>query len=488
MGSREKMSAYVEKRDALDAAKADNNACRQRIRQLLDEDSFVELDSLVEARGLSFGFTREPVAGDGVVTGYGTIDGRLVYVAAQDPDVYGGSIGHMHAEKICKAVELACTAQVPFIGLYETGGARIEEGVVGLEGLGHLLASLEAASGEIPLIAAVFGPCAGGAAYVAALSDFVLMSEENSGLFMNGPMVISGIENKEIDPKVIGGAAVHSKETGLAALVASDNAAMIGELKMLLGYLPDSADGFIYPQDTDDDPNRTDAELDDIAADLDQGYDMRQVIRSVTDTGSFLELSPDFANGMICGMARLDGTTVAVIANGEQRLDKKMSEKAVQMIRLCERFRLPILTFTDAEGFVIGLEAEKGGLLMAGASLMRAMLNSSVPRIGLIVGKATGTAYLTMSSKSCGTDMVYAWPTAEIAITNADTAAHIIYRKEIAASEDPANARNEFVDRYAQEIASADVAAKLGHVDEVIKPSASRPRLISALNMLTFAE
>ncbi len=488
MGSREKMSAYVEKRAALAAAAPESNACRQRIRQLLDEDSFVEMDSLVEARGLSFGFTREPVAGDGVVTGYGTIDDRLVYVAAQDPDVYGGSIGQMHAEKICKAVELACTAQVPFIGLYETGGARIEEGVVGLEGLGNLLASLEAASGEIPLIAAVFGPCAGGAAYVAALSDFVLMSEEKSGLFMNGPMVVSGVESKTFEPDEIGGAAVHSKETGMASLTAENDEEMIGQLKMLLGYLPDSADGFIYPQDCDDDPNRTDAGLDDIAEDLDNGYDMRQVIGSVTDQGSFLELKPDFASGMICGLARLDGTTVGIIANGEQRLDKKMSEKAVQMIRICDRFRLPILTFTDAEGYVIGIEAEKGGLLMAGASLMRAMLNASVPRIGLIVGKASGTAYLTMSSKSCGTDIVYAWPTAEIAITNADTAAHIIYRKEIAASEDPANARNEFVERYAREIASADVAAKLGHVDEVIKPSASRPRLISALNMLSFTE
>lgn len=488
MGSREKMSAYVEKRAALDAARAQSNACRQRINQLLDEDSFVELDSLVEARGVSFGFSREPVAGDGVVTGYGTIDGRLVYVAAQDPDVYGGSIGQMHAEKICKAVELACTAQVPFIGLYETGGARIEEGIVGLEGLGQLLSTLDAASGEIPLIAAVYGPCAGGGAYAAAMSDFVIMTEEKAGLFMNGPMVISGVENKAIEPSAIGGAAVHSQETGLSTLVAKDEADLAGQLKMLLNYLPDNADGFIYPQDSQDDPNRTDAALDDIAATMDQGYDMRQVVRSVVDQDSFLELSPDYASGMICGLARLDGVTVAVMANAESRMSKAMGEKAVKLLETCERFRLPLITMTDAEGFEISLAAEKGGLLQAGASLMKAVLQSSVPRVGLIVGKAIGAAYLTMSSKSCGTDMVYAWPTAEIAIVNADTAAHIVYRKDIAASEDLANARKDFVDKYAQEIAGADVAAKLGHVDEVIQPAASRPRLISALQMLTLAD
>ncbi len=488
MGSQEKLSAYLEKQAALEAAGTEGSACRQRIRQLLDEDSFVELDSLVTGRGLNFGFAREPVAGDGVVTGYGTIEGRMVYVAAQDASVYGGSVGQMHAEKISKAIDLANAAQVPFIGLYETGGARIDEGIIGLEGLGHVMASMNAASGEIPLLAGVFGPCAGGAAYLAALSDFVLMTKEKSGLFMNGPMVVSGVENKSIEAADIGGAAVHAGETGLASMVASDETDLIARLKLLLSYLPDSAEGFIYPRDSQDDPNRTDPRLDEIAARLDQGVDMREIIRSVMDTDTFLELSPDYAAGVVTGLARLDGTTVGVLANAAARLDSRSADKAVQILQICERFRLPVITLTNAEGYEISLAAEKGGLLRDGAHLMRAMLESSVPRLSLIVGKAIGTAYLTMSGKSCGTDMVYAWPTAEIAIVNADTAAHIIYRKEIAAAADPASARNEFVEKYASELASADVAAGLGHVDEVIRPAYSRPYLISALNMLTQAE
>lgn len=487
MGSREKMTEYIEKRASLDIVHAGNDVCRGRIRQLLDPDSFVELDSLVEARGLKFGFTRPAVAGDGVVTGYGTIDGRLVYVAAQDPAVYGGSIGQMHAAKICKAIQLAVVAQVPFIGLYDTGGARIEEGIVGLEGLGSLLGSLEAASGDIPLIAAVFGPCAGGAAFAAASSDFILMSEKGSGLYMNGPMVISGVENKSIDPADIGGARIHASETGLASLIAPDEAGLVARIHELLAYLPDCADGFLNPEPANDDPNRVSERLDAIAAGLDGGYDMREVIGETVDTGSFLELAAQFASGMVTGLARLNGRTVGVLANAAPRLDTAMARKAIRLLELCDRFSLPLVTFTDAEGYVISLAQEKAGLVQAGADLMKAVLRLGVPRIGVIVGKATGTAYLTLNSKSCGADMVYAWPTAEIAVVNADTAAHIVYRKEIAAAADPANARNDFVRRYADEIASPYVAASLGHVDEVIRPSATRPRLISALEMLTLA-
>lgn len=487
MGSREKMTEFIEKRASLDAAHGSADVCRGRIRQLLDPDSFVELDSLVEARGLKFGFSRPAVAGDGVVTGYGTLDGRLVYVAAQDPAVYGGSIGQMHAGKICKAIQLAVAARVPFIGLYDTGGARIEEGIVGLEGLGSLLGSLDAASGEIPLLAAVFGPCAGGAAFAAAASDFILMSEKGSGLYMNGPMVVSGAENKAIEPADIGGARVHACETGLASLIAPDEAGLIRQIRDLIAYLPDSADGFLNPEPVTDDPNRISDRLDAIASSLDSGYNMREVIRETVDTGSFLEIAAGFAAGLVTGLARLNGRTVGILANAAPRLDGAMSRKAIRLIGLCDRFSLPLVTFTDAEGYVIGLAQEKGGLVQAGADLMQAMLRLGVPRVGVIVGKATGTAYLTLNSKSCGADLVYAWPTAEIAVVNSDTAAHIVYRKEIAAAADPASARNDFVRRYADEIASPYVAASLGHVDEVIRPSATRPRLISALEMLTLA-
>lgn len=487
MGSREKMTEYLDKRAGLDAVQASAGTCRGRIRQLLDPDSFVELDSLVEARGFKFGFTRPPVAGDGVIIGYGTMDGRLVYVAAQDPAVYGGSVGQMHAAKFCKAIELACAASVPFIGLYDTGGTRIEEGIVGLEGLGSLLASLDAASGEIPLIAAVFGPCAGGAAFAAAASDFVLMSEKGSGLYMNGPMVVSGVENKSIDPADIGGAKVHAVDTGLASLTAVDEAGLIAQVHKLLAYLPDSCDGFQNPVSGSDDPNRISDRLDQLASEMDSGYDMREIIREVADTGTFLEIDGRHAPGLVTGLARLNGQTVGILANGAPRLDIAMAGKGRRLIEICERFGFPLVTLTDTEGFAISLAQEKGGLVQAGASLMQAMLRLNVPRLGVIVGKAIGTAYLVMSSKSCGTDLLYAWPTAEIAVVNADTAAHIVYRKEIAASADPANARNDFVRRYADEIASPYVAASLGHVDEVIRPSATRPRLISALEMLTSA-
>ncbi|HBP38028.1 MAG TPA: methylmalonyl-CoA carboxyltransferase [Clostridiales bacterium] len=485
MGSREKMAEYSAKRASQDAGRPADDVCRGRVRQLLDPDSFVELDSFVAARGLKFGPARPSVAGDGAVTGYGTIDGRQVFVAAQDPAVYGGSIGQMHAEKIGKAIQLAAEAQVPFIGLYDTGGARIEEGIVGLEGLGNLLAVLDSASGVIPLLAAVFGPCAGGAAFVAANSDFILMSEKGSGLFMNGPMVVSGIENRALDPADIGGARVHARETGLASLVAPDETALIAQIRSLLAYLPDSGEGFIYTGQSDDDPNRTSDRLDVIASNLDNGYDMREVIREVFDENSFLELTADYAVGLITGLARLNGQTVGVLANAAPRLDSAMAGKAVRLIGLCDRFTLPLISLVDAEGYAIGLAQEKGGLIQAGAGLMQATLRLQTARIGVIVGKATGTAYLSLAGKNCGTDMLYAWPTAEIAVVNADTAAHIIYRRDIAAAADPAAARQDFVRRYADEIASPYVAASLGHVDEVIRPAATRPRLISALEMLT---
>jgi acetyl-CoA carboxylase carboxyltransferase component len=487
MGSQEKMTGYITKRASMDAARAATGTCRRRIGQLFDRDSFVELDSLVTARGLAFGPARPKVDGDGVTTGYGTIDGRLVYAAAQDPDVYGGSTGQMHAEKIAKALQLACEAQVPFIGLYDTGGARIEEGILGLEGLGALLAAIDDASGQIPLIAAVFGPCAGGAAFAAAGSDFVLMAQKGSGVFMNGPMVVSAVENKTISAADIGGASVHASRTGLAMLTADDENGLVNQIRQLLPYIPDSCVGFLQPVSDPDDPNRTDGRLDEIAASLDSGYDMREAIGLVVDTGSFLELSPAYAAGLVTGLARLGGTTVGILAQAETRLNQAMSRKAIKLAGLCQRLNLPLISLVDAEGFAISMAEEQGGIVQSGAELMQAMLRLTVPRISVIVGKAIGTAYLIFGAKSCGADLVYAWPTAEIAVVNPDTAAHIIYRKEIAAAADPISARNDFVRQYAEDIASPYIAASLGHVDEVILPSATRPRLISALDMLTTA-
>ncbi len=488
MGSREKMTEYVEKRASLGAVEAADKACRRRIQMLLDEASFVELDSLAESRGLAFGFERPKVAGDGVVTGYGTIDGRLVYVAAQDPSVYGGSIGQMHALKISKAVQMAAAAGVPFIGLYETGGSRIEEGIVGLESLGALIADMTDASGEIPLIAGVFGPCAGGAALLAGTSDFVFMTGDKAVISMNGPLVISAVENKGAEnAAAVGNATVHTESTGLAAYKAADETELIGAMKALFNYLPDCAEGFMMPGDETDDVNRTDSALDDIAAGLDQGYQVRDIIASVLDQESMFETYAAYAPGMVTAFGRLGGTVVGVVANAAARIDADMAAKAIRMVEFCDAFAIPLITVTDSEGYVISQQAEEDGLVIAATNLMRTFQQAAMPRIGLIIGKAYGTAYLTMNSKSSGADVVYAWPTAEIAALSADTAAHIIYRKEIAAASDPASARQNFVDKYADEVASPYVAAGLAHVDEVIPPAATRPRLISALNMLTSA-
>lgn len=485
MGSREKMAQYDAKRTSIDAARTENDTCRRRIGQLLDVESFVELDSLVTARELSFGPERPKVTGDGVVTGYGTIDGRLVFLAAQDPDVYGGSIGQMHAKKMAKALRLAIRAQVPFIGLYDTGGVRVEEGLPGLEGLGEFLAVLDEASGLIPLISGVMGPCAGGAAFAVANSDFVLMSEKSPGVFMNGPMVISAVENKSLGPAEIGGASVHAEKTGLATLTAANEEELIAQIKQLMPYIPDSCAGFHQRLTVDDDPNRTETRLDTLAAAMDEGYDMREAIDLIVDTGSFMELSPAYASNLIAGLARLDGITVGVLAVAGARVNGGMARKAASMAALFDRLNLPLITFVDTEGYEISSEEERKGLVSAGAALMQTMLRLSIPRIGVLTGKAIGSAYLTFGSKVCGMNFVYAWPTAEIAVVNPDTAAEILYRKDIAASEDPIKARKDFVKQYAEEIAGPYVAASLGHVDEVILPSATRPHLISALDMLT---
>jgi acetyl-CoA carboxylase carboxyltransferase component len=488
MGSSDKMADFL-KRDAerQAAGQAGPGVCRSRVLQLLDPDSFVELDSLASTRALSYSASRQPVEGDGVVAGYGSIGGRRVFLAAQDPEVYGGSVGCVHAAKFGKAVDLARDARVPFIGLFDTGGSRIEEGISGLEGLGGLIGSLDGASGEIPLIAAIFGHCAGGAAVAAAISDFVLMSDAKSGLYMNGPMVVAAAENTSLDPAAIGGAKIHASQTGLAALTAADESGLIEKIKTLLDYLPDCSDGFALSADGGDDPNRAAPSLDELASHLDLGYDMRTVIGEIVDSGSFLETAAAHAPGLITGLARFDGRTVGLLAVSAAQLDRAKAGKAIRLAGVCERLNLPLLTLLDCDGFAASLREEQGGLVQAGADLTQTMLRLTVPRLCLIIGKATGTSYLALGSKSCGTDVVYAWPTAEIAVVNADTAAHVLYRAEIAASDNPAAARNDFVRRYADEIANARNAASLGHVDEVIRPSATRPRLISALDMLMSA-
>lgn len=486
MGSREKMTDYLRKRDSLQDLRLQADPGR-RLAGLLDPDSFVELDSLVQSAGSGQGFDRPAVAGDGVITGYGTISSRLVYVAAQDPGVYGGAMGRRHAGKISKAIQLARVAGVPFIGLYETGGVRLEEGLAGLEAVGQVLASLEAASGEIPLLAAVYGPCAGSAAFAAAASDFVVMTAQKAGIFVNGPGVIAAVENKTIEPAAIGGAAVHARQTGLASFVEADEMAVAARLRNILDYLPDTSGGFHFGASSLDDPNRCEPVLDEIAASLDDGYAVRDVIHAIVDQGSFLETSADYAAALVTGLARLDGQVIGLLATTGVRLDNDMAAKAARLTDLCARLALPLITLADTPGFVISSEQEQNGLALAGAALLRTGLQTSALRLCVVIGKLYGPAYLALASKSTGTSLVYAWPTAELAAVPADTAAHILYRREIASAADPAAARLAFVERYATEVAGPYAAAADGLIDEIIQPAATRPRLISALMMLTAA-
>lgn len=482
MGSREKMSQFSAVQADLQPMRADSLAFI-RLSTLLDADSYVSIDALVQSDSTGSGFDREPVAGDGVRTGYGTIDGRLVYVAAQDPAVYGGSIGVRHAAKIAKAIDLALAAGSPFIGLYETGGVRVEEGLSALEAVSEVLASLTAASGEIPLISAVYGPCAGSAAFLASAADIVIMAESNASMTVNGPGVIAAIENNSLTPVAIGGAAVHAR-TGLATFAEADEAAVARRIRKVLDYLPDTSEGFMFTCMAEDDPNRCEASLDALASDLDQGLDVRQAVSLIVDRDSLLEVQAAYAPGLLAGLARLDGHVTGILACSGARITATMAGKASFLTDLCDRFAIPLVTLLDSEGFELGSSAEQNGLVMAGTRLFRSSRLSRSLRLSVVMGKAFGPAYLSFASKGSGADLVFAWPTAEISAVSPDTAAHILYRETIAASADPQSARRECIDRYAAQVASPYAAAARGLVDEIISPSATRPRLISALAML----
>ncbi len=485
MGSKDRMAGFAE--HVATVAREGETVSRARVAMLLDPDSFVEIDARARSAGVTFGFEREPVDGDGVTAGYGTVDGRPVYVVAQDPDVYGGSIGRIHARKIAKTIRLAIQSRAPFIGMYDSGGARIEEGALALDGMAEVMSALQAAAADIPTIAMVLGPCAGGLAVAAAQSDLLLMGGPKAGLFMNGPAVVAASERKSADPQALGGAAVHTVETGLAAFAFATEAECSACVRTLLDYLPDSADAAVFPYDDRDDANRTDEALDHLAASMDTGYDMRTVLASVMDSGSLLEVSAAHATGLFVGFARLSGYRVGVVANIDPLLDAPMLAKATRFVRFCDAFSIPLITFTDVAGFAVGTAYEKSPMIRYAAEMTAAFADCLSPRLGIIVGQAYGTAYAAMNSKQTGADLVYAWPTADVGVVSADVAANIIYRKQIAASEHPMTARASFVARYADEVTTPHVAAALGLIDEIIQPAATRPRLASALDMLISA-
>lgn len=488
MGSSEKMAAFIEKSATNQDSTYSDRLCYSRLMTLFDPDSFVSLDNKVVSRPFSAVFERPQVEGDGVVTGYGTIGGRLVFAASQDPEVYGGSVGRAHAMKIVKVIHMALSSGAPFVALYSSGGARIEEGVLALEGLGAVLSALSEAKGRIPLISAVLGPCPGGLALAAAKSDFILFCDGVSGMYMNSPSITAAQSGDAVSSNDIGTPESHRTNTGLASFVLADEEDCFLKIRELLDYIPVlSGDIASFSRDafSQDDSNRSSEKLNEMAAGMDgEALDMHTVFSEISDMQAYLEIGDGYGTDMLTALARLDGITVGLIGNTAGRMTEAGARKTAKFVRFCTAFMIPLVTFTDAEGFAIGSEIEKSGILEAAADLVSAFSDSDIPRVGVLVGKAIGTAYLVMNSKMLGADMVFAWPTAQVAIMSADTAANILFRKEIAASEDPIAARKAKVEAYDSEISNPEVAAGYGQIDELIIPSVTRPRIISALDIL----
>lgn len=468
---------------------AGKHTARERLALLLDEGSFVELDAFVETRGIDFSMQEKKVAGDGVVTGYGTIDGRLVYVASQDFTVIGGSLGEMHARKITKVMDMAMKMGAPFISINDSGGARIEEGIDALGGFGEIFRRNTLASGVIPQISVIMGPCAGGAVYSPAITDFVFMVDKTSHMFITGPSVIKAVTGEDVTFDALGGANAHSTISGVAHFQAPDEAACFAQIKKLLSFLPDNnlSDPEIVL--SGDDVNRLDDELNAIIPDdPNKPYDMMNIITRVVDNGDFLQVHEGFAQNLIVGFARIGGRTVGIVANQPKvsagALDVDASDKGARFVRFCDAFNIPLVTFTDVPGYLPGVQQEHSGIIRHGAKLLYAFSEATVPKINIIVRKAYGGAYIAMNSKHLGADMVLAWPTAEIAVMGPDGAANIIFKKEIGKAEDPISFRQQKIQEYRDKFSNPFIAAARGYVDDVIEPAATRQRIASALDML----
>ncbi len=462
---------------------------RERLDLLLDPGSFVELDAFVTHRSTEFGLGEQHVLGDGVVTGHGTIDGRLVFVFSQDFTVFGGSLSEAYAEKICKIMDLAMKVGAPVIGLNDSGGARIQEGVASLGGYAEIFLRNVLASGVIPQISVIMGPCAGGAVYSPAMTDFTIMVERSSYMFVTGPNVVKAVTHEEVDSEFLGGAVTHTTKSGVAHLAAKDESEALDGVRRILAQLPQNnlADPPRTP--TRDPADRMDADLDHVVPDdPSRPYDMHDVIKRITDDGAFLEIQPGWASNIIIGFARLGGRSVGIVAQQPSvlagALDIDASIKAARFVRTCDCFNVPLVTFVDVPGFLPGVSQEHGGIIKHGAKLLYAYCEATVPKITVITRKAYGGAYDVMSSKHIRGDMNFAWPTAEIAVMGADGAVSIIFKDAIAAADDPVAERKRLVAEYEHEFANPYIAAARGYVDEVIRPSETRPRLIRALEVL----
>ncbi|MEX1248723.1 MAG: acyl-CoA carboxylase subunit beta [Anaerolineales bacterium] len=463
---------------------------RERLDLLLDKGSFRELDAFVKHRSNAFGLEKQQILSDSVVTGWGTIDGRLIYVFSQDFTVFGGSLGEVHAEKIVKVMEMALKNGAPIIGLNDSGGARIQEGVVSLGGYADIFLRNTMASGVIPQVSAIMGPCAGGAVYSPALTDFIFMVRNSSYMFVTGPEVVKSVTHEEVSFEDLGGASIHSAQSGVCHVVADSEADTMFLIRKLLSYLPQNnlEDAPFRP--TKDNPLRREDALDTlIPGDPSKPYDIKEVIRLIVDEGAFFEIHEQFAQNIVVGFARLGGHAVGVIANQPMVLagvlDIDASEKAARFVRFCDSFNIPLLTLVDVPGFMPGTAQEHNGIIRAGAKLLYAYCEATVPKLTVVTRKAYGGAYDVMSSKHIRGDVNLAWPSAEIAVMGPDGAVNIIFRKELARSKNPEKKKAELVADYRQQFANPYVAAGRGYIDDVIQPRDTRPRLINALEMLT---
>ena len=459
---------------------------RERLELLLDAESFVEFDAFVTNRNPE---AETAFLGDGVVTGHGKIDGRLVFVFSQDFTVFGGSLSEAYAEKICKVMDLAMKVGAPIIGLNDSGGARIQEGVVSLGGYADIFLRNTLASGVVPQLSLVMGPCAGGAVYSPAITDFTIMVEGTSYMFVTGPNVVKAVTHEDVDAETLGGATTHTTRSGVAHIAAHDEAEALGFARRILGHLPQNNLGDAPRGPTTDPTDRQDSALDRIVPDdPSKPYDMHEVIELVVDDGAFLEIQPGWAPNILTGFARLGGRSVGIVAQQPAvlagALDIDASTKAARFVRTCDCFNVPLITLVDVPGFMPGVDQEHGGIIRHGAKLLYAYCEATVPKLTVITRKAYGGAYDVMSSKHVRGDVNLAWPTAEIAVMGAEGAVNILHRDTIAAAADPAAERTRLVADYEERFANPYAAAARGYVDDVIKPSETRPRLIAALEML----
>ncbi len=462
---------------------------RERIALLLDENTFQEIGRLATHHATDLGMADKDLPGDGVVTGYGTIAGRLVYVFAQDFTVLGGTLGRAHADKIRKMQDLALKTGSPIIGINDSGGARVQEGILALGGYGDIFYANTEASGVVPQISVIMGPCAGGAVYSPALTDFTFMVKNTSQMFITGPQVVKAVTHEDVSFEELGGAATHNRVSGVAHFMADDEASCLRMVRTLLSYLPSNNMEDAPALQPQDDPARAEAALDSVVpANPNDPYDMRQVLRAVADQGSLLEIQEHYAENVVIALARLDGAVVGMVANQPAQkagvLDIDASVKAARFVRFCDAFNIPVVTFVDVPGFMPGKAQEHDGIIRHGAKLIYAYCEATVPKLTVITRKAYGGAYIVMGSKHVGADLNLAWPTAEIAVMGPDGAVDLIYRKELEEAPDADALRAQRFAEYRDKFANPYVAASHGYVDQVIEPSQTRAALINGLQML----